>query len=97
LDGEIGGVLEPAAARDALLGEETAADREAAADPRARRAIDLDRQADAVLARPAIAVLARIRRRKEGGHGVGVRVMELGAVEAGRLRARCRRREEIRE
>ena len=55
---------------------------------RARRR-DLERQPDALLARAAVAVRARVQRREERRHRVGVREVQLDAVEAGLLRARA--------
>ena len=59
---------------------------------RARTRIErLERKPHAVLARAAVAVLARVQRRQERRHRVRVRVVQLDAIEARQLRARARR------
>ncbi len=95
--GEISGVRDAAAARDAVVGEKAAADDVIAADAPPHRGEHFERQADAVLARPAIAVRAHVRGREEGRHGVGMRLMQLDAVEPRRARAPRRIGEESRQ
>ena len=58
---------------------------QARADARAHRGEHLERQPHALLARAAVAVGARVQRREERRHRVGVRVVQLDAVEAGRF------------
>ena len=90
LDREVRGILHRAAALDALLGEEPAAQRIVGADRLARGAVDLQRQAHAGFARAAITVGAVVGRRQERRHRVGVGVVQLHPVEAGALRPqRC--------
>jgi len=81
-DAECGRVVERRSAVDAVLRKEAAADDVVGADLGAHALEDLERQAHAVFARAAVTVVARVQRRQERRHRVGVRVVQLDAVES---------------
>ena len=81
--GEVPRIVEPAAARDDLVGEETTTDDEARTDARADGLEHLEGQPDTRVARSAVSVAPVVTGREKPRHGVRVRVVQLDAVEAG--------------
>ena len=76
-------VVQSAAAFHDVVAEVADAHDVVAADPLADRGEGLQRQSHPVLARAAVAVGPRVQAREERRHRVGVRVVQLDAVEAG--------------
>src|SRR5262249_56606960 len=91
------GVLDVAAAGDHVVTEVTDADDVIAADARAHRAQDFQRQAHAMLARAAVAVVPRVQPREKQRHPVALGLVQLDAVEAGLARAAAGLGEEARQ
>ncbi len=87
--------LDAAACFDGLVAEEARADAPVAADLAAHRLVDLERQPQPRLGRAAVAVRAPVGAGEERRHRVGVRVVQLDAVEAGLARAASRLREQV--
>ena len=94
-DTEIAGVLHRAPALDTFLGQKTAAERVIRADCFTHGGNDFQRQPRAPLERTAITVLARIGARQKRRHRIGVRVVQLDAIEARNFRAQGGGCEEI--
>src|SRR6185437_8530391 len=80
---EPGGLIDFRAAGYALLGEKAAADHEMGSDLLTHPADHLQWQAHAALQVTSIPIRATVRARKKGSHRVGVRKMELDAIEPG--------------
>src|SRR2546423_778105 len=68
---------------DDFVAEEAHANTVIRADPPAYLAVDFERQPHTVLAPPAITIRSRVGGTQERGHRVGVRVVQLDAIEAG--------------
>jgi hypothetical protein len=80
-DSESSGFLNSGAAIDGLVAEHPKADDVLARDRGARGGEHLERRAQTPFERASVAVLAGVRRGQQRGHRVGVRVVQLDAVE----------------